>query len=123
MSGSFVPWAKLYDGFFFTPEHQPCENRYRFEKSLQEEDGFTRFSLPLDSFDKYLEILENGDKFKTLLQPEKIEIVEKSPEEISRKTRRQMIGSSNEPTSDSDVEDSDVEAEINETVEDDTNVN
>lgn len=91
MSGSFVPWAKLYDGFFFTPEHQPCENRFKFEKSLQDEDGFKRFSLPLDSFDKYLKLLENGDKFKDLLAYEKIEIVEKTPEELARKSRRQRL--------------------------------
>ena len=91
MSGSFVPWAKLYDGFFFTPEHQPCENRFNMEKSLQDEDGFRRFSIPLDSFDNYLKLLKDGDKFKDLLKPEKIEIVEKTPEELARKSRRQRI--------------------------------
>ena len=91
MSGSFVPWVKLYDGFFFTPEHQPCQKRYEMEKSLQEEDGFKRIPFPLDSFDKYLEVLENGEKFKKLLAYEKIEIVEKTPEELARRSRRQRV--------------------------------
>ena len=108
MSGSFVPWAKLYDGFFFSPEHQPCENRFNMEKSLQEEDGFHRFTIPLDSFENYLKLLENGDKFRNLLQHEKIEIVEKTPEELARKSRRQRIDydpsmdETNKPTEESD---------------------
>lgn len=93
MSGSFTPFVKLYDGFYFTPEHQPCVNRYNFEKKLQEEDGFTRFKIPLDSFDKYLEIIGNEEKFKRLLSPLKIEIVEKTPEELERKSRRNRIDS------------------------------
>lgn len=84
MSGSFVPFVKLYDGFFFTPEHQPCQNRYLFEKSLQEE-GLRSFPIPLNGFDDYLKILENGDKFKELLKPEKIVIVEKTQDEIKSK--------------------------------------
>lgn len=84
MSGSFVPFVKLYDGFFFTPEHQPCQNRYLFEKSLQEE-GLRSFPVPLNGFDDYLKILENGDKFKELLKPEKIVIVEKTQDEIKSK--------------------------------------
>ena len=90
MSGSFVPWVKLYDGFFFTPEHQPCQNRYEFERRLQEEDGFKRFTMPIDSFEKYIEALNNGEKFRDLLKPEPILIVEKTQEELDRKTRRQQ---------------------------------
>ena len=85
MSGSFVPFVKLYDGYFFTPEHQPCENRYKFEKALEEE-GLRVFPIPVSSFEEYIKILDNGDKFKELLQPEKIQIVEKTPDEI-RMTR------------------------------------
>lgn len=61
------------------------------EKSLQDEDGFRRFTIPLDSFENYIKLLNNGDKFKDLLKPEKIEIVEKTPEELARKSRRQRI--------------------------------
>ena len=96
MSGSFVPWAKLYDGFYFTPEHQPCETRFNFEKSLQEEEGFHRIPLPLNSFDDYVKFLNDGDKFKDLLRYEKIEIVEKTPEELARKSRHQTLDSNTE---------------------------
>lgn len=91
MSGSFVPWAKLYDGFFFTPEHQPCQNRYKMEQSLQDEEGFNRFPVHIGSFEDYLKSLENGDKFKDLLKYEKIEIIEKTAEELAKKSHRQNI--------------------------------
>lgn len=87
MSGSFVPFVKLYDGFFFTPEHQPCTKRYEFEKSL-ERDGLRVFPFPVNGFEDYLKILENGDKFKTLLAPEKIEIVEKASEETRGRRKK-----------------------------------
>ena len=32
LSGSFTPFAKLYDKYYFTPEREPCQARYRFEK-------------------------------------------------------------------------------------------
>lgn len=91
MSGSFTPFVKLHDGFFFNPDHQPCENRYLMEKELQDEDHFTRFKIPINSFEDYLKILNNGDRFKELLKPSKIEIIEKTPEELERKSRRNMI--------------------------------
>lgn len=87
MSGSFVPFVKLYDGYFFTPDHQPCQNRYRFESEL-EETGFRTFPYPVNGFEDYLKILENGDKFKELLKPERIEIVEKTQDEIRVKRKK-----------------------------------
>jgi hypothetical protein len=76
MSGSFVPFVKLYDGYFFTPEHQPCQNRYLFDKALVEQEK-KPLRVNVNSFENYLKSLEDGDKFKALLSPEKIEIVEK----------------------------------------------
>ncbi len=90
MSGSFVPFVKLYDGYFFTPEKQPCQNRYNFEKELNDE-GFRKFPYPINGFEDYINILENGDKFKKLLAPEKIEIIEKTPDEIKSKRKRNEI--------------------------------
>lgn len=90
MSGSFVPFVKLYDGFFFTPEHQPCKRRYEFEKAL-EEDGFRVLPVKMNSFEDYLKYLENGDKFKELLKPEKIVIVEKTTDDIRSKRKKNEI--------------------------------
>lgn len=90
MSGSFVPFVKLYDGFFFTPEHQPCQNRYLFEKSLQEE-GLRAFPIKLNDFEDYLKLLEDGDKFKELLKPEKILIVEKTADEIKKRRLNNVL--------------------------------
>lgn len=87
MSGSFVPFVKLYDGFFFTPEHQPCARRYEFEKALDEE-GFRLFPFPINGFEDYIKLLEDGDKFKDLLKPEKIEIVEKTADDIRGKRKK-----------------------------------
>ena len=90
MSGSFVPFVNLHDGYFFTPEQQPCKNRYLFEKAL-EESGFRTLPYPINGFEEYLNILENGNKFKELLQPEKIEIVEKTADDLRIKRKKTEV--------------------------------
>lgn len=74
LSGSFTPFAKLYDNYYFTPNHEPCEARYRFERDLADE-GFRK--IHGETFDEYLNKLEKNDKFKDLLAYESIKIVEK----------------------------------------------
>lgn len=76
MSGSFVPYAKLYDRFYFTPEHEPCQSRYHFDKSIHDEYGID-VGVPTDDFDSYVTALENINQYKDALKYEKIEIVEK----------------------------------------------
>ena len=82
LSGSFTPFAKLYDGYYFTPEHEPCQAKYRFEKELSDE-GFRK--LNATSFEDYLKKLEKHDKFIDLLKYEPIRIVEKVQEEKTPK--------------------------------------
>lgn len=106
MSGSFVPFAKLYDGFFFTPENQPCMKRYEFEQALAEE-GLRVFPFPINSFEDYIKLLEDGDKFKTLLKPEVIEIVEKTAEDIRSKRKKIEVPETVENTSDNEEENTD----------------
>lgn len=36
MSGSFVPFAEVYDGLFFNPNADPADAEYRFAKSLKD---------------------------------------------------------------------------------------
>ena len=36
MSGSFVPFVKLYDRFYFNPEQEPCDAEYNALKELHE---------------------------------------------------------------------------------------
>ena len=74
LSGSFTPFAKLYDGYYFTPEHEPCQARYRFDKELADE-GFRK--IHGKNFEEYLKYLEKNDPFKDLLAYEPIKIVEK----------------------------------------------
>ena len=76
MSGSITPFVKLYDGFFFTPEKEPCKARYNFEKALLDDDGINR-KIPLDTFDDYIAYITKKNEFKKDLVYEVIEIVEK----------------------------------------------
>ena len=101
MSGSFVPFVNLHDGYFFTPERQPCENRYKFEVAL-EESGFRSLPYPVEGFEDYIKLLENGDKFKELLRPEKIEIVEKTAEDIRSKRKKTEVASTDDNETEGD---------------------
>lgn len=83
MSGSIPPFVTLYDGFFFTPEKEPCKARYNFEKSLFEEDGIDR-NLKLDTFEDYIEDITKKNKFAKDLKYYPIEIIEKEPEETKK---------------------------------------
>lgn len=74
LSGSFTPFAKLYDKFYFTPDREPCGARYKFEKDLYDE-GFRK--NPGDTFEEYLKKLDKNDRFKELLTYEPIKIIEK----------------------------------------------
>ena len=76
LSGSFTPFAKLYDKYYFTPEREPCQARYRFEKELADEE-FRKFNAT--DFDDYIKKLEKHNKFEDLLKYEPIRIVEKEP--------------------------------------------
>ena len=75
MSGSFTPFVKLYDGFYFTPETEPCQARYNFDKSLATEGK--DIILDLSSFESYIRDLEEKAQFSNELAYEKIMIVEK----------------------------------------------
>lgn len=76
MSGSIVPFVKLYDGFFFTPEHEPCDARYKFEKTLRDLFCIDR-KIPLDTFDDYIEYQTKKNAFARDLKYEPIEIIER----------------------------------------------
>ena len=76
MSGSIVPFVKLYDGFFFTDKKETCTARYNFEKTLKEEFNIDR-KIPLDTFEEYIEYISKKNLFKNDLLPEPIVIVEK----------------------------------------------
>ena len=76
LSGGFTPFIKIYDGFYFTPEKEPCDARYLFDKSLKEEDN-RNISLDVTSFDVYVGELASKALFADDLKYEKIEIVEK----------------------------------------------
>lgn len=77
MSGSITPFVKLYDGFFFTPDGEPCDTRYNFECRLKEDFGIDR-KLPLGSLEEYVEYMDKDNhNFNEELKYEPIIIVEK----------------------------------------------
>lgn len=80
MRGSFTPFVQLYDGFYFTPEHEPAEAQYNFEKAIAK-DGFSkRFKgVPFTTFEKYCDWKLNHDPFRDHLHYEIIQIVEREP--------------------------------------------
>lgn len=80
MSGSIVPFVKLYDGFFFTPEGEPCKARYNFEVSLKENFGIDR-ELSLSTFEDYIQQISNEKTFDEDLKYESIIIVEREKDE------------------------------------------
>ncbi len=79
LSGSFTPYVKLYDGFYFTPDHEPAEARYNFECAL-EKDGIDR-GLNLFTFEDYIIYMEENDPYQAMLQNESILIVEREVDE------------------------------------------
>lgn len=76
MSGSFTPFVKLYDDFYFTPEREPCDARYLFDKSLKEEENMN-IVLDVSNFDTYLESMREKNEFQKYLVYEPINIVER----------------------------------------------
>lgn len=85
MSGAFTPFVKLYDGFYFNPEHEPCKARYEFERDLyryrtEEKHEDLPPAPQYDSFESYLEYMRKHRNFDTELCYEPICIVEKDPD-------------------------------------------
>jgi len=79
MSGSFVPFVKTYDGFYFTPDKEPCQARYIFDKALKEEEK-KDILIDVSSFDSYIQNLEEKAEFNEELKYEPIIIIEKEIE-------------------------------------------
>lgn len=76
LSGSIVPFVKLYDGYFFTPEREPCKARYLYEVTLKELFGINR-KLPLDTFEEYIDYVSTHNTFEKEFAYEPITIVER----------------------------------------------
>lgn len=80
MSGSIVPFVELYDGFFFTPDKEPCKERYFFERNLHDDFGVQR-NYQLDTFEDFIDSISTKvNSFEKEFTPEIIEIVEREPE-------------------------------------------
>lgn len=80
LSGAFVPYVKTYDNFYFTPNPEPAEGRYRLDVALENDDreGW-EYHCPYDlsTFARYVKSVDENDPFRPYLKYEKICIVEK----------------------------------------------
>lgn len=99
MSGAITPFVKLYNGFFFTPDGEPCSARYNFEKSLYEDCGIDR-KLNLDTFEDYIECITKKNEFKKELTYEVIEIVEKDTSVVEVEKKPSTTKEDDETTTD-----------------------
>lgn len=75
MSGSFTPFVKIYDNYYFTPDREPCDYRYHFDKALSDE-GYDRI-IDVSTFDSYVKNIEDRQEFNKDLEYENIVIFEK----------------------------------------------
>lgn len=73
--GAFVPFVKTYDDFYFTPEKEPCDSKYLFEKEVAEEVRKQEFFA--DSLEDYINYMATHDSYLADMKYEPIEIVEK----------------------------------------------
>lgn len=76
LSGYFTPFVKTYDGFYFTPEREPCTARYLFDKALVEKEGLTSL-YDISSPEAYFDDMYKKAYFDDDLRYEELEIVEK----------------------------------------------
>lgn len=88
LTGAFVPYVKTYDNFYFTPDPEPTQGRYLFEKSLSEEKypNWEYMGIyDLTSYDAYVDSVRELDPYRDGLQYEKICIVEKDDNKTEKK--------------------------------------
>lgn len=81
LSGYFSPFVKTYDGFYFTPEREPCSARYLFDKALAENEHLPVL-YDISSQEAYFTDIENRKLFDDDLQYEELEIIEKEEDKI-----------------------------------------
>lgn len=82
LSGYFSPYVKTYNGFYFTPEDEPYEARYYFDKALHDEEGI---EVEYDTSSKeayYADMAEKG-LYDDYLKYEPLVIVEKEESTIN----------------------------------------
>ena len=76
LSGYFSPFVKTYNGFYFTPESEPCNARYLFDKSLHDEEGMP-IEYNVATEEEYFAEMEAKKLYDEDFKYEKLEIVEK----------------------------------------------
>lgn len=88
MSGAFTPFVKLYDRFYFSPEHEPCDAMYNIQSELAEYYNSPNCQVKgcemewnFNSPEEYIKFVSEHTEWPfDGLQYEKIEIVEREPD-------------------------------------------
>lgn len=118
MSGSFTPFLQLFNRFYFSPDPEPCDAGFKLEKAKEQyyttHENVACKSLPVefqfDTLEDYIHFVEKYDENFDGLKYEKIEIVEKTPEELTAMSMGEpvvTIGDPNQNSDDSESEDTD----------------
>jgi len=81
LSGYFSPFVETYNGFYFTPENEPCDARYLFDKALHDEEGM-EVEYDVSSMDKYFEDMIEKGYYDEELKYEPLIIIEKEESNI-----------------------------------------
>jgi len=73
--------VETYNGFYFTPENEPCDARYLFDKALHDEEGM-EVEYDVSSMDKYFEDMIEKGYYDEELKYEPLIIIEKEESNI-----------------------------------------
>lgn len=79
LSGYFTPFVKTYDDYYFTPDQEPCNARFLFDKAMVEKEH-REVLYDVSSPDAYFKDMEEKGIFDDLLNYEELVIVEKEPD-------------------------------------------
>lgn len=82
LSGYFSPFVQTYNGFYFTPEDEPCDARYLFDKALHDDEGI-EVEYDTSTFEKYFEDMSKKAYYAEDLKYEPLVIVEKEESGVS----------------------------------------
>lgn len=127
MSGSFTPFLQLFNRFYFSPDPEPCDAGFKLEKAKEQyyttHENVACKSLPVefqfDTLEDYIHFVEKYDENFDGLKYEKIEIVEKTPEELTAMSMGEPVVTIGDPNQNSDDSESEDTEDTTDTDDDD----
>lgn len=80
LSGYFTPFVKTYNGYYFTPEGEPCSARYEFDKALHD-DEHMEVDYDVSSLDNYFDDMWEKQLYAKEFTYEPLVIIEREEPE------------------------------------------